>query len=865
MPNAIYLLLILAPKNHMRILLFVTLIFSFSQGMGQFSIDYYFPSANFNAAIPTPNSILGYEIGEKHISHDQLINYLKILDEASGRINMEEYGRTHEGRPLYLLTISSEENIKNVDKIREEHVALSQPDRSRQINMEALPSVIWMGFSVHGNEPSGTNASVLLVYYLAASESEVIAKYLNDVIILVDPAINPDGMSRFAQYVNQFHARTAVADPNNLEHNEPWPGGRTNHYWFDLNRDWLLLRHPESKGRMAKFHQWKPNIVTDHHEMGSNSTFFFQPGIPSRNNPNTPEGVFALTDRLGTYFAAGMDEIGSLYYARESFDDFYYGKGSTYPDINGGVGILFEQASSRGHIRETDNGLLTFPFTIRNQFTAAMSTLKAGYDMRLDLLEHQRDFYHNALSDADSDPVKGYVFDGGKDHGKTYEFIKILQDHQINVYHLNRNTLKSGYSYMVETSFIVPLRQNQYRLIKTLFEKETHFTDSLFYDVSAWTLPLAFDMNYDQITAKEFSNQIIGKPAENNEAPGRIIGASEYAYLMKWDDYNAGKALYQLFKKGLKIKVSEKTFQINEDRFEPGTILIPVAGQDKDKEKILKDLTEIALNSHVNFFSVETGYTSSGINLGSPSFTPIMKPEILLLVGDGISSYEAGEVWHLLDHRFEVPVSVVSVETFNNADLKRYNTIIMVNGSYNEITENGSKKLQQWISEGGKLIAMKGASKWLVNQKIAQIAFRNGSPDTTSTVSYSDLSRKFGAQVLGGAIFKANIDMTHPLCYGYRDDEVSIFINSQHFFEKSKNPFNNPVMLGEDPLQSGYINQQNYDLLKNSSAMVINSLGRGKIIHFSFDPNFRAFWYGTNRMFLNALFYGDIISSRSTR
>jgi len=294
-----------------------------------------------------------------------------------------------------------------------------------------MPVVIYQGNSIHGNEPSGGNGALATAYYLAAAQGEYIDDLLDNAIILLDPCYNPDGFQRFSSWVNSHKGKNLISDPNSREYNEVWPRGRTNHYWFDLNRDWLLLTHPESQGRIRHFHHWKPDILTDHHEMGSNSTFFFQPGIPSRTNPNTPKLNQELTAEIATFHAAALDEIGSLYYSKESFDDYYYGKGSTYPDAQGCIGILFEQASSRGHYQSTDHGILTFPFSIRNQVATMLSTQKAGLALRKDLLEYKRKSFKEAQSLASSNGVKGYVFNDDGDPYRAERFIAILQQHQI--------------------------------------------------------------------------------------------------------------------------------------------------------------------------------------------------------------------------------------------------------------------------------------------------------------------------------------------------------------------------------------------------------------------------------------------------
>ncbi|MEN8845858.1 MAG: M14 family zinc carboxypeptidase, partial [Candidatus Arcticimaribacter sp.] len=355
----------------------LVLLLSIYATNAQTQLDYYLPSnQNYNPNIPTPTEVLGHEVGKWHVSHDKLSEYMRTLAAASDRIQIENRGKTYEDRPLFLLTITSEKNHKKLDQIKADHIALTEPG-GKNLDTSTMPAVVYQGFSIHGNEPSGANAGLLVADHLAASQSDEVAQLLENTVILFDPSFNPDGLQRFSQWANTHKAQNITPDSNDREYNEAWPRGRTNHYWFDMNRDWLPVQLNESKARIASFIDWLPNVLTDHHEMGTNETFFFQPGIQSRVNPLTPKKNQELTMAIGKFHEKALNKIGSLYYTEEDFDDFYYGKGSTYPDVNGSIGILFEQASSRGHAQESANGLLTFPFTIRNQFTAALSTLEA--------------------------------------------------------------------------------------------------------------------------------------------------------------------------------------------------------------------------------------------------------------------------------------------------------------------------------------------------------------------------------------------------------------------------------------------------------------------------------------------------------
>ena len=511
----------------------------------QVDLSYYLPkNVVYDAKIPTPESVIGHKVGEWHVTHDKLVEYMKVLAKASDRISIEDRGKTYEDRPLLLLTITSPENHKNLATIQQQHIDATNKS---SVDVTNNPIVVYQGFSIHGNESSGTNAAVAFAYYLAAAQG--IDDLLKNIVVLLDPCMNPDGLQRFAYWANTNKSKNINPDPNDREYAEIWPRGRTNHYQFDMNRDWLPVQLPESKARIETFHKWLPNILTDHHEMGSNSSFFFQPGIPSRTNPLTPQMNQDLTKEIATYHAKALDKIGSLYYSEESFDDFYYGKGSTFPDINGSIGILFEQGSSRGHAQETVNGILTFPFTIRNQFTAALSTLEAAKSMRTKILKYQQGFYKESRNTFSN---KTIVFGDEKDAAKTYHLAEVLKRQQIKIHEVKSDFSQNGKQFKKGYSYVVPMNQKNHRLVKAIFDVRTTFKDSLFYDVSAWTFNHAFGVDY----AENVSISKAGEEISELKMPNvKVSYKSDYGYLMPWNEYYTPKALNAVLQKGLRAKL----------------------------------------------------------------------------------------------------------------------------------------------------------------------------------------------------------------------------------------------------------------------------------------------------------------------
>jgi len=679
----------------------------------QVNLSYYLPDdISYNKEIPTPAKFIGHEVGEWHISHDKLCYYMYELSRLSSRAVWEEYGKSHEGRPLGHLIISSPENIVNLEQIRTEHLRFSDPDLSSGTDSKNSPVFIKLGYGIHGNESSAQNASVLVAYYLTAGEGSKIDKLLKNAVILIDPALNPDGMHRHSTWVNFTKSINNNADPSSWEFSESWPGGRTNHYWFDLNRDYIMLQHPESRGRVAAFFRWRPNINTDHHEQGPNATFFFQPGIQSRNNPLTPPDNQELTAEIGKYHEKYLNSIGTLYFTEESYDDFYVGKGSSYPDIHGSVGILFEQAGVKGHLREPPNMILSFPYAIRNQVLVSMSTLEAGLEMKDKLLESHRNFYKDALALADKHQVKAYIFTEPDDKGRLCEFIRILSDHQIKIYRLARDLNKDGIAFRPENSYIIPLKQNEYRFIRSLFDPVKDFTDSTFYDISTWVQPMSFNIQYTAITQLKELQGLTGE--ELNEVPitlGNIIGPQDpYAYLFEWNEYLAPKALYELQDAGIRTRVAMGQFSFRnrevEHTFPRGTIMIHAEDQPLNRTDLRKFIQAVTEKSRLTVYGVSTGFTETGMDLGSGNFRVLKKPSVAMVVGDGVSSADAGEIWHMFDTRFSLPITMFTASRTGSIDMNRYNVLIIAGSP--DIDQSGIEKIKNWNRQGGTIIAYKG-------------------------------------------------------------------------------------------------------------------------------------------------------------
>ena len=821
----------------------------------QVDLEYYLGDiSNYNQSIPTPESIIGHQVGELHVSHDKLSHYVQEVSKYSDRVKLINRGKTYENRVSWLMIITSESNQSRLEDIRKEHLELSNP-KNKNIDISNMPIVVYKGYTVHGDEPSGTNASLLLMYHLLASDSQETKDLLENTVILLDPSMNPDGHQRFSQWANNNKNQSLNPDSNDREYNQYWPRARTNHYWFDLNRDYLPNQLIESNLKIQTYTEWLPNIMTDFHEMGTNSTYFFQPGVPQRKNPLISDLNQDLTKEIATYHEEALNQIGSLYYSEETFDDFYFGKGSTYPDANGGIGILFEQGSSRGHIQESVNGILTFPFTIKNQLVTSFSTLKAAKNMRIKLLNYMKDFFDDQV-DLNTKRTKNIVFGKLKDESTVFHLADILESHKIKFNRISRDIVINGKKYLKNNSYMIPMNQPKRTLIEAMFNTQTKFKDSLFYDVSSWTFPLAFNVNYDYTDGLSQSNisSLVGKEVNDLVKPtGTVDNKSDYAYILEPHEYYTHAAIYKILDEGLRVKTATRKFSIKGKDYDYGTYMIPVQSQKLNSDEIYKLLNKVSRDYNVNFESHSTGITD-GIDFGSNNFIIVKQPKIGLIVGDGVRSYDAGEIWHLLDLRFDIPITKLDIGNLEYIDLSKYSHIILPD--YNG-TRINVDQIKDYVDDGGNFIAYRNSIKWVSNN-IDEIELLSNDL-VAKDIAFDEREAFYGAQQTGGAIFESNIDKSHPINYGIESINLPLFRNSNVYMKKDEQSFNNPILYSGDPLISGYVSEENLSLVKKSSPFKLIRRGMGKILLMTDNTNFRAFWFGTNRILLNMLFHSNIM------
>ena len=483
--------------------------------------------------------------------------------------------------------------------------------------------------------------------------------------------------------------------------------------------------------------------------------------------------------------------------------------------------------------------------------------------MRVEMLKFQKEFYTKAVDLAKTDVVKGYVFGSSDNKAISYHLLDILKRHQIKVYELAKNTSVGEKSFEKEGAYVVPADQTQYTTIKAIFSKQTKFQDSLFYDISAWTFPLAINIKYAELGA---TTGLLGTEVAIAKFPeGKIIGKeTNYAYIFEWTEFYAAKVLNELLKKGLLAKVASKSFSITINgklkSFEDGTIMVQASNQNLKPSEIYTLLSTLAKENGVDVYSIGTGITE-GINLGSSNFKVVKQPKTILITGTGVNANDAGEVWHLLDQRFNMPPVLVEQTDLNRISLDKYNVMIMSDGKYGSINQAGIEEVKRFIKSGGTLIAMGDANRWALANGITNIKYKiTKNNDSTAFRNYDTQQEVARAQYIPGAIFNSRVDRTHPIAYGVTTSEIPLFREGTEMFEKSKNPFNTPLAYTKKPLLAGYISPANEKILSGSAAVICNGFGKGQVISFADNPNFRAFWFGTSKLFMNAVFFGQTIS-----
>ncbi len=843
--------------------------------------EMYPTDVSYDPSIPTPEEFLGRPLGSAPVRHHELVSYIETIAGLSDRLTVEVAGYSHERRPILFVIASSPENHSRLDEIKARHVALTEPEIEQEILPE-MPVVTWLNYGVHGAESSGMDAALPTIYYLAAAQGTKVDALLAQSVLLVTAVFNPDGHANRIAWLDTFGSQIANADPNHIEHDYDGRLARTNHYGFDLNRQWMSVTQPEARAWMTKWHEWRPNVSVDYHEMNSEQTYYFAPGVAGRTHPLIPQEGMQLISKVVEPAEQFMDSEARLYFHGDRYDHFFLGKGAAFPLVNGGIGILHEASSARGIELETSNGLRTYRENVRKHFRTSIANAEGAMARRSELLNYQRDFYESAADEARNHSVKAYLFAAPDDEARMYHFVDLLNFHRIKVYNLAREITEGGITFRPGQAMILPLDQAQHRLIRSMFETMTEFQDPKFYDVSTWTLPLAFGLEYVALADRRLNSNLIGSEVSLQMPVADTPDQATYSYAFEWSGYYAPRALNRILDAGILARVAPRSLVVQtthgSQELARGSIVISFDRQELSRNDIHAIMVEIAKKDGIPVHAVTSGRSvigTAGPDLGGQFFKPLSKPEVLLVVGREMDWYNAGEIWHLLDQRMMMSVTLRDRSRLRGSHLDRYTHLIFAGGNFDSYAPEYADRIRQWVNDGGTIIGIRQGADWVrtnvldyvepllvggvpVESEVISESGHDPLTDEGSEVerySYADKEALDAVDVIGGAIFSGDLDITHPLGYGYSRRDVSLAKNTKIPMERPLNPYATVIEYRTPALRSGYVSAENEAALEGTAALIADRLGEGSVILFADDPNFRGIWYGTNKLFLNALFF----------
>lgn len=799
--------------------------------------------------IQSPDEFFGYQLGSYFTRHHQVVNYFEQLEKnAAASIKVEKYGTTGENRDLIVAFISSEENLKNIDKIRQQHTELSSEEKV---------SIVWLSYNVHGNETAGTEAAMLTAYELITQKQE----WLKNTLIILDPCLNPDGRDRYVNWYNQQYSGTMNVDQSSAEHAEPWPSGRPNHYLFDLNRDWAWMTQKETQQRIVLYNQWLPHVHVDFHEQGINDPYYFAPAAEPFHEAIT-KWQREFQTGVGRNNAKYFDLNGWFYFTREIFDLLYPSYGDTYPTYSGAVGMTYEQGGSgqAGLGVLTENGdTLTLIDRLQHHHIAGLATVEYASQQSQKLISEFQSFTKNK-----NYKYKSYILGGNKDNVNALR--KLLDGHQIKYSFGNDATVK-GFDYAKNASgsikatndhLIISTDQAKGTLVNVLFEPKTKLTDSLTYDITAWSLPYAYGL---EAVASEV--KVSGVNEKVSTVKNEVVKGA-YAYLADWNSMQDARFLTALLKKDIRVRYSEKPFVLNGKNYERGTMII-TRGDNASNYDV--EMIDLANEYKIQLTPTPTGMVDSGNDFGSSSVKIIPNQNILLLSGNSSSSLNVGEVWHFFDQQLNYPLTVVDINNFSIEALKNFDVMIVPEGWYGTFSdETTMNALKEWITNGGKLIAIGGAvatftsdngfglkTKPTGNSDANKDEMKDPERHERAHIKYEQQEREAIKNSITGAIFRCSVEQSHPLAFGYENEYFTLKLGADAY-EWLENG-SNVVYLNEKPeLIAGFAGSKALPNQPKSLVFGQENMGNGCVIYMIDNPLFRGFWENGKLFFVNAVF-----------
>jgi Zinc carboxypeptidase len=801
--------------------------------------------------IQSPSDFLGYELGTQFTRHHRVIEYFKYVEsQISSHVKLEQYGETYERRPLYVTYISSAENIKNLKTIRENNLK-----RAGILNGASTKSdiaIVWLSYNVHGNEASSTEASMKTLYTLLTQKQD----WLKNTVVIIDPCINPDGRDRYVNWFNKTKSTPYDIDQQASEHNEPWPGGRANHYLFDLNRDWAWVSQIESQSRLKIYNKWMPHIHVDFHEQGFNEPYYFAPAAePYHEIISDWQRDFQI--QIGKNHANYFDKNGWLYFTRERFDLFYPSYGDTYPTYMGAIGMTYEQGGhSRGGlgVLNDEGDILTLVDRVAHHTTTGLSTVEISSKNASKLNAEFKNFFNTSGL-----KYKSYVLQGDADKIETLK--SLLDKHEIKYGNASKgkvNGLKytsNTYGSMNTTSsdLVVSTNQPKGKMIKVLFEANAKLVDSLTYDITAWSLPYAYGLKTVASTSLVSANKGTSHRVSNT------INANTVGYIVRWDNLKDAEFLADLLKQNIKVRFTEKPLSTDGQNYNRGSLII-VRGDNKKIDNLDSILLDIANKYNRKLNAVTSGFSKSGPDFGSPDIKLVNKQKIAILSGKGTSSLNYGALWHFFEQQLHYPVTSINTEHLKYVNLSKYSVLIIPSGNYRStLDEDALNELKSWIKDGGKVIAIDRALSAFADKEGFSLKYnksddKDEEDEDNNLIPYANRERENAKQMITGAIFKTKVDNTHPMAFGYSNTYFTLKLGSTTY--SLLDGGYNVTHIGNNPMKmSGFAGSEAMKKLSNTLVFGEDRIGRGSIIYMVDNTMFRSFWENGKLFLVNAIFF----------
>jgi len=807
--------------------------------------------------LQSPSEFLGYKLGSQFTPHFRIAEYFKYVASVSKNVKLQQYGNTNEGRPLLAMFVASGENIDRLAEIRQHNLSLAGLSTTNT-SLANAPVIVWLSYNVHGNEPSSSEAAMQALYELANPANKRTQPWFKNTIVVIDPCLNPDGRERYINYYNSVKGVAPNADPTSREHSEPWPGGRVNHYYFDLNRDWAWQTQKETKARVALFNEWLPQVHVDFHEQGYNAPYYFAPAAEPFHKDITPWQKEFQTI-IGKNNAKYFDQNGWMYFTKEEFDLLYPSYGDTYPIYNGSIGMTYEQGGiGAGLAIATRSGdTLTLADRISHHLSNSLSTVETVSANASRALTEFKKYYDDNRANPPGE-YKTYIIKN--DNADNLSMMaELLYNNGIKFGHTNKHSAV-GFNYITGKAeelsidphdLVINAYQPKAVLLNVLLEPRTFLADSNTYDITAWSLPYAYGLR--AFGLKESVKPEETKPIMETTEPGVTKGEA-YAYVAPWRSVYGVKFLAELYKKGVKVRCSQAPFESGGQKFAPGSLIITRTGNNAGDfdDKVITS----AKNCHVMLSVLKSGFVDKGADLGSGVIKSLHPPKVLLISGEGSSSEAMGEIWHFFDQEINYPLTVVKYHDLNRERINDFDVIIFPDGSYDDLPV---EKLQNWVHDGGKLIAMENAVSILADKKGFSIKSIADKHDTSSknkdnlVKAYADRDHDAIRSNVPGAIYKVDMDNTHPLGFGLQKYYFTLKLNDALYNYLGDEGWNVGT-IKKNGYVEGFVGQKAKEKLKDGLLFGVQSSGRGSVVYLVDDPLFRSFWQNGKLLFSNAVF-----------